>query len=315
MNNVKRLIFVGLFLLYQQAYAQYETSWDNSERGINRISEHVYRWGGGAMGGISGLFVPTDEGIIVIDGPGTPCEPDSGQWFKDELEQRYGVPVRYVVLSHDHQSHICGTKVFEDTAVSIGHKKIRAHLIREGRVAPFPTVTFENSLDIDLGGVKVVLYYFGPTHSDNLIITHIPQDGVLFAPDLARPEGQLPNPDFRDMDVDNTIEVLGILARMDDVDIVMPGHNSPVSTQAYFRRYREYLSSLREQVLTHMVAGRSLEEILGLVTMSEFDDYTNLGQVIESNVITMYDYLYRYREPNSPGGMPIRAPQSDWREP
>jgi glyoxylase-like metal-dependent hydrolase (beta-lactamase superfamily II) len=261
------------------------------------------------MGGISGLFVPTSEGIIVIDGPGTPCEPDSGQWFKDELERRYDVPVRYVVLSHDHQSHICGTTVFADTAVSIGHKKIRAHLIREGRVAPVPTVTFEESLDIDLGGVKVVLHYFGPTHSDNLIVIHIPQDGVLFAPDLSRPAGQLPNPDFRDMDVDSTIEVLGILARMDDVDIVVPGHNSPVSNQAYFRRYREYLASLRERVLTQMVAGRSLEEILGLVTMDDFGEYTNLEQVHVPNITSMYDYLYRYREPNSPGSMPIRVPQ------
>jgi len=309
MNIIKPLSLVGLFFLSQQSFSQFDTSWDNSERSINQISEHVYRWGGGAMGGISGLFVPTSEGIIVIDGPGTPCEPDSGQWFKDELERRYDVPVRYVVLSHDHQSHICGTTVFADTAVSIGHKKIRAHLIREGRVAPVPTVTFEESLDIDLGGVKVVLHYFGPTHSDNLIVIHIPQDGVLFAPDLSRPAGQLPNPDFRDMDVDSTIEVLGILARMDDVDIVVPGHNSPVSNQAYFRRYREYLASLRERVLTQMVAGRSLEEILGLVTMDDFGEYTNLEQVHEPNVTSMYDYLYRYREPNSPGGMPIRVPQ------
>ena len=217
--------------------------------------------------------------------------------------------MRYVVLSHDHQSHICGTTVFADTAVAIGHKKLRPHLTREGRVAPIPTVSFEESLDIDLGGVKVVLHYFGPTHSDNLIVTHIPQDGVLFVPDLSRPDGQLPNPDFRDMDVDNTIEVLGILARMDDVDIVMPGHNSPVADQSYFRRYRNYLSSMREQVLAYMVEGRSLEEILGLVTMDDFGDYTNLGQVLERNVTTMYDYLYRYREPNSPGDLPIRAVQ------
>ena len=309
MNNIKPAALAGLLVISQQAYAQYETSWDNAERSIDRISEHVYRWGGGAMGGISGLFVPTSEGIIVIDGPGNPCTPDSGQWFKDELEQRYDVPVRYVVLSHDHQSHICGTTVFADTAVTIGSKKLRPHLIRERRIAPVPTISFEESLDIDLGGVKVVLHYFGPTHSDNLIVTHIPQDGVLFVPDLSRPDGQLPNPDFRDMDVDNTIEVLGILARMDDVDIVMPGHNSPVADQSYFRRYREYLSSLRERVLAHMVEERSLEEILGLVTMSDFQDYTNLGQVLEPNIITMYDYLYRYREPNSPGGMPIRAPQ------
>lgn len=309
MKRIKRLSVIGIFMLSPHAFSQFDTQWENSERSINQISEHVYRWGGGPRGGISGLFVPTSEGIIVIDGPGTPCTPDSGQWFKDELQRRYDVPVRYVVLSHDHQSHICGTTVFSDTAVTIGHKKIRPHLIREGRVAPVPTVTFEESLDIDLGGVKVVLHYFGPTHSDNLIVVHIPQDGVLFAPDLGRPPGQLPNPDFRDMDVDNTIEVLGILARMDDVDIVMPGHNSPVSTQEYFRGYREYLSALRERVLTQMTDGRSLEEILEIVTMEDFGHYTNLEQYHEPNVVSMYDYLYRYREPNSPGDLPIRVPQ------
>jgi len=120
MKNIKSLTLAALVLLSPQAYSQYETSWDNAERSINQISEHVYRWGGGAMGGISGLFVPTSEGISVIDGPGNPCTPESGQWFKDELEQRFDVPVRYVVLSHDHQSHICGTTVFADTAVAIG---------------------------------------------------------------------------------------------------------------------------------------------------------------------------------------------------
>ena len=132
MNIIKPLSLVGLFFLSPPSFAQYATSWDTSEPSINQISGHVYRWGNWGTT-INGLFVPTSEGIIVIDGPGTtPCDPDSAQWFKEELERRYDVPVRYVVLSHDHQTHICGTTVFADTAVSIGHKKIRAHLIREG---------------------------------------------------------------------------------------------------------------------------------------------------------------------------------------
>ena len=210
MKNIMSLTLATLVLLSPQAYSQYETSWDNAERSINQISEHVYRWGGGAMGGISGLFVPTSEGIIVIDGPGNPCTPESGQWFKDELEQRYDVPVRYVVLSHDHQSHICGTTVFADTAVTIGSKKLRPHPDQGGAdCARSRRSRSRSRWTSTLGGVKVVLHYLGPTHSDNLIVTHIPQDGVLFVPDLSRPDGQLPNPDFRDMDVDNTIEVRG----------------------------------------------------------------------------------------------------------
>ncbi|HEY5623117.1 MAG TPA: MBL fold metallo-hydrolase, partial [Gammaproteobacteria bacterium] len=290
------------------ASAQYATEW-GTERSIDRISEHVYRWGGGSNIYGNGLFIPTDEGIILIDGPVVGCEPGDSNWIKEELEARYDVPVRYIVLSHDHQSHICGTAAFSDTAVAIGHKKLRPHLIREGRMVAMPTISFDESLDIDLGGVKVTLYYFGPTHSDNLIVTHIPQDGVLFVPDLARPPGQLPLPDFRDLDVDSTIEVLGILSRMDDVELVVPGHLSPMTDQNYFSQYRDYLRSLRERVLTLMVEERSLDEILERVTMSDFPYFENLDQILETNVITMYDYLYRYRESNSPGGMPIRSPQ------
>ncbi len=307
MKHFLNLGAIGMLLFTHLAIAQYDTSWDSSVRGYNQISEHVYRYGAG--GGINGLFVPTSEGIILIDGPAQNCEPGAGQWLKDLLEADFGVPVRYVVLSHDHQSHICGTDAFKDSAVAVGHKKIRPHMIREGRLGALPTVTFEDSMDIDLGGVKVSLHYFGPTHSDNLIVVHIPQDGVLFAPDLGRPEGQLPNPDFRDMDVDSTIDVLGILGRMEDVDILVPGHNSPLSTQAYFHRYRDYLSALRDRVLDLMVEGRSLEQILEVVSMDDFSDYTNLDAYLERNIISMYDYLYRYREPNFPNDLPIRVPQ------
>lgn len=301
-------LLLAPILPIQGALAQYATEW-GPERSIQQISEHVFRWGGGGNFPMNGLFIPTSEGIVLIDGAVQPCEAGSSNWIKEELARRYDVPVRYVVLSHDHQSHICGTAAFTDTAIAIGHKNITPHLIREGRTAAVPTITFEDSLDIDLGGVKITLYYFGPTHSDNLIFIHIPEDGVLFAPDMSRPPGQLALPDFRDLDVDNTIEVLGILGRMENVDIVVPGHMSPVATQTYFFQYRDYLRALRERVLNHLVAERSLDEIIELVTMDDFDHYVNLEQFLERNIITMYDYLYRYREPNDGPNIPIRAPR------
>ena len=310
-KTIKRFasyLLIALVLFGQSAVAQYVRDW-GSEPSIERISEHVYRWGGGSTVPMNALFIPTDEGIVLIDGPVTPCDGDRTNWIKEELERRYDVPVRYVVLSHDHMSHICGSVAFTDTAVTIGHKKLRPHLIREGRIAAIPSISFEESLDIDVGGVKIVLYYFGPTHSDNLIFTHIPEDGVLFAPDMARPTNLLPLPDFRDLDVDNTIEVLGVLARLENVDIVVPGHFAPTTTQDYFLGFRDYLRTLRERVLDHMVAERSLDDILEQVTMQDFDHYENLDQMLERNVITMYDYLYRYRESNFPAAMPIRAPQ------
>ena len=89
------VLFVG-----QPSPAQYATEW-GSEPSIDRISEHVYRWGGGSNVPVNALFIPTDEGIVLIDGPVSPCDGDSSNWIKEELERRYDVPVRYVVLSHD----------------------------------------------------------------------------------------------------------------------------------------------------------------------------------------------------------------------
>ena len=97
------------------------------------------------------MFIVTTEGIIVVDGD---C--DNMQWLKSELQTRFKVPVKYVVLSHDHQGHICDTQVFADTAVGIGHVNIRDHIIREKRRSIVPQITFEDTMEIQLGGIRVV---------------------------------------------------------------------------------------------------------------------------------------------------------------
>ena len=65
-----------------------------------------------------------------------------------------------------------------------------------------------------------------------------------------------------------------------------------------------------------MVAGASIEEILERVTMEDFSDYGNYENWLRANVISMWDYLYRYREPSQgvpeyqnvyPIGFPIGA--------
>lgn len=290
------MALIGICFLSGSATAQ---EW-GTERTINQLTEHVYRWG---ADGQNAMFVVTSEGIILVDGHY--CDRGHVPWLKSELEKRFDQTVKFVVLSHDHQSHICETELFSDTAVGIGHKNITPHIIREGRQTLVPQITFEESMDIDLGGVKVVLIYLGPLHSDNLIQVHVPEEGVLFAPDFGR--GTNIFPDFRDMDVDNMLKALITAGHMPDVDIVLPGHGQ-LKTQDNFLVYRRYLVSIRERVLEHMVDGRTLEEIHSLVTMDDFrEDYNISDQSLRNNIDSMYDYLYRYREPNSPSGLPVRA--------
>jgi len=257
---------------------------------IVQISESVFRRGNG-----SNVFVVTSEGIVVIDGT---CEGGGQEWLKEELGRRYDVPVKYVILSHDHESHICGTQVYSDTAVTIAHEKAVPHILREGRNSAIPQVIFEDTMEILLGGQRIVLYYFGSTHSDNLIQVHIPNEGVLLAPDVVRSGNKaIGLPDYRDSNVDGLIDALSQLSKLDNVDIVIPGHGD-LADQSSFGYYRTYLVALRDRVLDALVAGRSIEYIMDTVTMDDFSDYENYDQWLRPNVISMWDNMYRLREPN-----------------
>ena len=277
---------------------------------ITQLTDNVYR-----RGGTSNVFMVTDEGIIMVDAT---CDGGGMEWLKEELDRRFGVPVKYVILSHDHEMHICGLQVFDDTAVTIGHKNIREHIIREDRNTSVPDVVFEgDNLEIYLGGQRAIVYYFGPLHSDNLVQVHFPDEGVMVATDLVRAGKSIGLPDYRDSNVNNMIDALWHLSKLDNVDIVVPGH-AGLADQQSFTFFREYLIALRERVLDEMVAGASIEEILERVTMEDFSDYGNYDNWLRANVISMWDYLYRYREPSQgvgdyqnvyPIGFPIGAPE------
>ncbi len=293
MNKFSTLFSITLFGLSvsQQSLSQ-DQVWAHDES-IVQISEHVYRFGSDNQ---FGAYIVTDEGIIVIDGHY--CGSDTVAWLKSELEERYDVPVKYTILTHDHASHVCGTEQFSDTSIAIGSRYIRPHLVFEQRESAIPEILFDHELDLHLGGVYLKLMYLGPTHSDNLIQIHVPDEGVLIAIDAAR--GKKLFPDFRDMEVNNQLRVFKILANMPDVDVVLPGHG-PIVTQDVFMDSHRYISSMKMNVLELMAEGRPLQEIKVRVAAKfrdEFDDYSMMDQYLISNIVSMYDYLFRYREPN-----------------
>ena len=223
------------------------------EWGINRsiikVSKSVYRWGSDNQ---YGAYIVGSESIAVVDGHY--CESGTMSWLKEEIARRHDVPVRYVILSHDHPDHVCNSHVFDDTAITIGHKNILPHILRENRQSSVPDITFEDSMEVMLGDVTVNLFFLGPSHSDNLIQIHITDEKVLIAVDMAK--GRSLFPDYRDMDVHSTLNILKVLGNIEDVDIVLPGHG-PVTDQQNFRDQRRYLQALRDVVLGYMVEGRS----------------------------------------------------------
>jgi glyoxylase-like metal-dependent hydrolase (beta-lactamase superfamily II) len=280
--------FAVCALAWAAATGAQERSW-GQDRSIEQISDSVYRYGSDNQ---FGAYIVTSDGIIVVDGHY--CPSGTVEWLQAELDERYDVPVKFVVLSHDHQDHICHTGIFSDTAVTVAHRKLRPHVVRERRVSAVPDVTFDDRMDLHLGELVVTLLYFGPSHSDNLIHVHVPQENVLISIDVAR---NSLFPDLRDMDVHGMLDNLKELSKLDDAEIVLPGHG-PVLTQDNFMRTHDFLQTLHDRVLDHMIAGRTLPEIRRNVRMDEFRDLGGLERALDANIVTMYDFLYRYREPN-----------------
>lgn len=267
-----------------------ERSW-GQDRSIEQVTASVYRWG---SDGQFGAYILTSEGIIVVDGHY--CPSGTMPWLKAEIARRHSVPVKFVVLSHDHQDHTCNSGVFADTAVGVSHRKLVPHLVRENRNSIMPAVTFEDEMDLTLGGLKVTLLYTGPSHSDNAIHVHVPSEGVLISIDTGR---NSLFPDLRDFDIHPGIAGYRELAKLDNVDVVLPGHGPTLLRQDNFTRMADFLETLHDRVLDEMIAGHPLPEIRRRVNMNDFRDLGGLDRYLDVNIVTMYDYLYRYREPNN----------------
>ena len=124
------LALAALVTAASTANAQ-ETGAQNAppEREITNVTGNLYRF---RQIRHIGMFLVTPEGIIVVD----PTNSELAGWLKLQLDERFGLPVRYVIYSHGHNDHASGGEVFADTATFIGHENMRANLQRPPEDAP-----------------------------------------------------------------------------------------------------------------------------------------------------------------------------------
>jgi hypothetical protein len=147
-------------------------------RTITKIRGDLYRFTNDRH---NTVFLVTTEGVIV----GDPINAEAATWLKNQIAERFKVPVRYVLYSHRDWDHASGARVFDDTAELWGHANMPAAIEnapepeRMKDVLP-PERTYTDRHTITLGGKRVELVHPGPNHS--------PDATVLFFPArLARP--------------------------------------------------------------------------------------------------------------------------------
>jgi glyoxylase-like metal-dependent hydrolase (beta-lactamase superfamily II) len=149
-----------------------------------------------------------------------------------------------VVNTHHHFDHAFGNAAFLPSDIW-GHERCAVRLFEDSRniqvklAAAMPEVareysetqivppnkTFRTQVSVDLGGRQVQLLHLGRGHTDNDVVVHVPDGGVLFAGDLVE-EGAPPSfEDSYPMDWPGTLTRVIALA----TNWIVPGHGDVVT--------------------------------------------------------------------------------------
>mgnify|MGYP000743051604 CR=1 FL=1 len=267
------------------------------ERSILEVADNLYRVQSGEW---FGMALVTDEGILLAD----PLNLDSATWLKSELEERFDVPVEYIVYSHHHADHASGAQVWPDATV-IAHEAAAAPLTppedaealaqfegQFGSESPFggtraPDETWSGTEhEITLGGETVKLIHVDAAHAADMAYVLFPEQRTLFVVDVINIK-RLPfiGAGFSEAELDGLTD----LAMAQQFDTVVPGHGD-IGTPEDVERHRQYHRDVIAGVQQGLDEGKSLEEIQAELTLDEYAEwsaYERHGQ----NVAGAYAYL------------------------
>ena len=129
------------------------------------------------------MFVVAEESVIVLDAP-----PSIGDAYLNAIREVTDKPVSHMIYSHSHDDHIGSAHIFENATI-VAHE-ITAEILEERAdpARPVPTVTFDETYSLEVGGKRIELAYYGPAHGPGNIAIYLPREKVLAMIDIAFPE-------------------------------------------------------------------------------------------------------------------------------
>lgn len=260
---------------------------DDATRGLIRggstvrLTEHVY-----VIPDHNASLVPNvgiivgSRGTLVVD---TGLGPVNAHTVLREVAQVSQGPDLYAVSTHYHPEHAAGEASFPDTAWIIRARAQQADidergadsLLRFRSISPLveellagvryriADAIFERDHELDLGGVRVRLMAWGPTHTRGDTMVFVEEDRVLLAGDVLMKQRFLV-PISPESSVDAWIEILDALEPLGAAHIV-PSHGA-MGDGSILAEQRQYLSDVRTRVRTLKAQGRSADEAVDTLT-------------------------------------------------
>lgn len=209
-----------------------------------------------------------------------------GTALREAIRNVTDKPIRYVINTHMHPDHVFGDAAFEaDKPQYIGHKKLgRALAARAERYVSAnrelmgevafsgsrvvtPTVAVDGTMELDLGGRKLLLEAHPTAHTDNDLTVLDKATDTMFMGDLLF--------SVHTPAIDGSIRGwLALLEKMEarPVQRVVPGHGpASMPWPAAAKPLVRYLSTVAGDVRRAIKAGRTLAEAAATAGLSEKD--------------------------------------------
>jgi cyclase len=145
-----------------------------------------------------------------------------------------------------------------------------------------PTRTFEDRLDLHVGGRTVSLLEVGPAHTAGDAVVHLPEAGIVFTGDILFHGG---HPIVWAGPVANWIAACDRVLALQP-SVVVPGHG-PLATPAALVDLKEYFMLLTSEARTRYEAGLSPLEAARDIDLGPYAGWSEAERVV-ANVHALY---------------------------
>lgn len=139
-----------------------------------------------------------------------------------------------------------------------------------------PATTFDTDEKLDIGGVDVNLHHYGPGHTDNDLVVHVPSQNLLHTGDLLFHQRH----PYIDLDGGASTEgwvanLSKLIALCDDKTVVVPGHGEITNVEGLKAQIR-YFEVARAAIEKSFKAGKSRKDIVEM-KLPEFEKLDGAG--------------------------------------
>jgi quinoprotein relay system zinc metallohydrolase 2 len=246
-------------------------------------------------------FIVGDAAVAVVDPGGSLAD---GQSLRAEILSRTSLPIRYVIMTHDHPDHVFGGRAFSaDHPVFVGswrlpagmadraaydHARLSGVLGEAATGAPVPpTMLVRNATTLDLGGRVLVLQAHATAHTGDDLTIYDRTSRTLWAGDLLF-VGRVPA-------LDGSLK--GWLHVLDEIEAIpairaIPGHGpASVPWPQGDADERRYLTVLLHDVRAAIAAGQDIDKAAATAAASEHGKWALFDAYNGRNVTEAYKEL------------------------